>query len=284
MKINCTVYLIIFLTAAGLFCLSGCAAPGGSPAVLACDDVEAEAAICLPAGKPLSTVLPLKVCADGLDEHGNIIFADETLKLYLLSDSRIKAGSNGEISAAAAALIETLDISYQWGLGYISQLSGLEHFTALRVLKAQNQVIVKADLHKNKNLCELDLSGNYWLNQLELPQRSALLSLHLADCIALQSVDLSGAFKLISLDLSGCTGYTGPLNLEPLANLERLDLGQVPLASLDLYNNYALNYVNLKNMPLALNVKLSLRQEDRRQTGELEWYANDGFACLDIII
>ena len=80
-------------------------------------------------------------------------FSDENFRAYLLGQSY---GSDGVITSTEIAAIEDLDVSNK----QISNLKGIEHFTALTGLYCVKNQLTSLDVSKNTALTRLSCFNN----------------------------------------------------------------------------------------------------------------------------
>lgn len=214
--------------------------------------VAAVAALCL-----------APVCAwanDGTVAIDSANFPDDAFRKIVTARDKNKDGSLSETE------IEATTNLFCYGRG-ISDLTGIEHFTALKSLDVSHNDLSRLDLSKNTQLISLYCDNNQ-LKQLDISALSRLTDLYCSDN-QLQSLDASKNLlleslccqrnsltklavsglgqltwlecysnQLSSIDLSGCTALTD------------LSLGRNPLASLDLSDLTALNSLNCNGAQL----------------------------------
>lgn len=136
---------------------------------------------------------------------------DANFKAYLLANTAINTNSDAEIQCAEAAAYNSyIDCSYL----SISDLTGIEAFTALTTLNCGGNSLTSLDLSANTALtflgCEendlttLDVSSNTALLDLNCHTNS-LTSLTLGNLANLQVLQCSYN-SLTALDISGCSG------------------------------------------------------------------------------
>ena len=152
---------------------------------------------------------------------------------------------------------------------YISDLTGIEHFTALEELNCSSNQLTELDVSKNTKLtylsCELneemtrlDVSGCAALKELYC-FRNPLTTLDVSDCAALETLNCSYN-QLTELDVSYCTAL-GTLDcsdnqLTELDVLRHTELGSLvcsnnQLTTLDVSDCAALETLNCSNNQLA---------------------------------
>jgi Leucine-rich repeat (LRR) protein len=133
----------------------------------------------------------------------------------------------------------------------ITNLTGIEDFSALKSLKCSSNKLTSLDLSKNTALTTLDCYGNYNLSSINLTKNINLLTLDLFGT-KLTSIDLSANINLDALSLS--SGSLVNLDITKNVNLTNLNVtpgGYTPglagtgtLTSLDVSKNVKLKTLN----------------------------------------
>lgn len=171
-------------------------------------------------------------------------FPDETFRAYV----KRFAGDDDVLSPAEIAKVTEINVSSR----YISDLTGIEHFTALKTLICYNNDLTSLDVSGCAALSYLDCKGNS-LAALDVSKNAALETLN-CGANPLTVLDVSGCAKLkklscldtslTALDVSGC------------ANLEELDCSSnTSLTALDASGCTALLYLDCRSSRLtSLNV------------------------------
>lgn len=137
----------------------------------------------------------------------NVTIPDPNFKAFLVSNPWINSNFDAEIQVAeAAAYSDPIDCSYY----SISDLTGIEAFTAITSLSCEGNQLTTLDLSQNVSLTELfcrfnqlasiDISQNISLIDLEC-DNNLLTSLDVSQNIALTSL-VCGDNQLTSLDVS----------------------------------------------------------------------------------
>ena len=133
-------------------------------------------------------------------------FPDENFRNYLLSQSY---GEDYVLTDNEIANIVSINVPNK----NISNLKGIENFTALIFLNCSNNLLESIDVSKNVALMDLYCSGNN-IKSLDLSNNKDLMQL---ECYndGLTALNISGCTKLVtlycysnqlgSLDVSGCT-------------------------------------------------------------------------------
>ena len=173
------------------------------------------------------------------DESGNDIAIDEThfpdanFRNYLLSQSY---GKDGVLTEAEIKGITSIDVYYK----NISNLKGIEYFTALTRLYCSYNQLTALDVSKNTALTRLYCSYNQ-LMALDVSKNTALTTL------------LCFSNQLTALDVSKNTA------------LEYLDCSSNQLTALDVSKNTALTYLECRiNQLTALDVSKNIALTDLR--------------------
>ncbi|MBR5971446.1 MAG: leucine-rich repeat domain-containing protein, partial [Paludibacteraceae bacterium] len=157
-------------------------------------------------------------------------FPDEAFRDFV--SRKFDTDTDDELSSSEIANAKVMDLSWI----YVSDLKGIEYFTALTELDCSYSYLITLDVSKNVALEKLDCRGND-LTSLDLSSNTALTELYCSSNY-LTSLDLSSntaltelycySNDLTSLDLSSNTALT---NLSCSSN---------DLTSLDLSSNTAL--------------------------------------------
>ena len=210
-------------------------------------------------------------------------FPDFYFRRYLTGEDY---GADGVLTPEEIASIDDLWLTVE----YISDLTGIEYFTALKSLDVSQNGIKTLDLSKMQNLESLSCSDNS-LTTLILPTSGKLTSLGCSDnenletldlsaCTALTSLSCSGT-KLSSLDVSMCTELKSltcsgtkltSLSLTNNPNLKTLNCDNIGLTTLDVSKCTALDYLNcsknkLTQLDLSANTALrTLKCEENQLT------------------
>ena len=142
-------------------------------------------------------LLLLLICCKGLFNccgNDNVNIPDANFKAYLVGDSAINTNGDKEIQVReASAFNDTIRcISMN-----ISNLKGLEAFTALNYLNCSYNQLKSLDLSKNTTLTNLNCIDNQ-LTSLDVSKNTALTSLSCSDN-QLKSLDLSKNTALTEL-------------------------------------------------------------------------------------
>ncbi|TVZ52464.1 LamG-like jellyroll fold domain-containing protein [Dokdonia sp. Hel_I_53] len=189
---------------------------------------------------------------------------DANFKAALIGDTAINTNGDAEIQCDEASLFTgTIDVSNQ----NIFDLTGIEAFTNLTQLFAEDNGLSSIDLQNNTELLTISFLGNN-LTSLDVTNLIKLESLTAGEN-GISSIDLSQNIKLETLDLS--FNNLNTIDVSNNINLEVINLGQNSLStinttnlsmlrittlnsnqftSIDFSNNPALTSVNLINNQL----------------------------------
>jgi hypothetical protein len=151
-------------------------------------------------------------------------FPDFYFRRYLLDQD---FGTDGVLTQQKIAEVTELWLIFEW----ISDLTGIEHFTALQELSVYNNSIKTLDLSKNTALESLDCSDNI-ISTLILPDNGKLAYL---DCGENKLTSLTIPAGLQTLSCATNPDLTS-LDLSAGASLKSLDCSECALTSLILPN------------------------------------------------
>ena len=179
-------------------------------------------------------------------------FPDENFRNWLLEQNY---GEDGVLTAEEIPSVEKIDVSNK----FISDLTGIEYFTSLKMLYCSSNDLTSLDVSKNTALTELDCSWNL-LTSLDVSKNTALTKLNCYNN-KLTLLDLSKNTALTSLDCN--TNVLTSLDLSKNTALTSLNCHSNNLTSLDLSKNTALTvlycyYNNLTSLDLSKNTALTL--------------------------
>ena len=130
-------------------------------------------------------ILPMIGCGQ------NINIPDANFKAVLVKNPSINTNGDTEIQVSEAAAYTAFINCTYWG---ISDLTGIEYFTALADLDCSNNKLTTLDVSNNIALTYLSCNGNQ-LTTLDVSNNTALESLY-CDNNNLTSLDVSGATRL----------------------------------------------------------------------------------------
>ena len=240
-----------------------------------------------------TTLLFLSVFLSATLFGQNVNIPDANFKAYLIGNSEINTNGDTEIQVTEATVFTgVIDCI---GLG-ISDLTGIEAFTALTYLGCFSNQLESLDVSNNtalevldcdyNQLTSLDVSNNTALEALGC-QNNQLTSLDVSNNTALE-VLYCGSNQLTSLDVSSNTALT------------LLDCQNNQLTSLDLSNNTALevlycNYNELTSLDVSNNTALTelycvdnqlecLNVKNGNNTAFFNFYAfeNPNLTCIEV--
>ena len=178
-------------------------------------------------------------------------FPDENFRNWLLEQNY---GEDGVLTAEEIPSVEKIDVSNK----FISDLTGIEYFTSLKMLYCSSNDLTSLDVSKNTALTELDCSWNL-LTSLDVSKNTALTSLNCSSN-QLTSLDVSKNTALTSLNCS--SNQLTSLDLSNNTALTELNCHSNKLTSLDLSKNTTLTvlycyYNNLTSLDLSKNTALT---------------------------
>ena len=184
-----------------------------------------------------------------------INFPDSMFRTFI--QTSLDINHDGVLSEEEIAATVTIDCTYR----PIQDLTGIEHFTAMKTLRCHNTHLISLDVSKNAALEELDCS--------ETP----LTSLNVSKNVNLRSLACMRT-KLSSLDVSHN------------ANLKSLNTEQTPLGTLDVTKNTALEFLNcygnnLTTIDVSENTALVTLYCGSNQLTEIDVTGNTALQHLD---
>lgn len=188
----------------------------------------------------------------------DVFIPDANFKTYLLGEPAINTNGDNEIQCSeASSFTGTMDCQAL----SISDLTGIEEFTAMTYLICMANQLTSLDLSSNTALANLDCAGNQ-LTSLQLPSGSNLQFLNCSNN-NLSELDITQNSAVVTLycfnnqltsldvttntDLSIIEAYDNQitaLNVSPLLSLEALGIDNNQLTSLDVTANPALQTLN----------------------------------------
>ena len=222
-------------------------------------------------------------------------FPDEKFRNWILAQ---KYGEDGALTAEEIAAVTEINVSNK----SISDLTGIEYFTALTSLNCEGNPLTSLDVSKNTALTLFDCSNNQ-LTSLDVSKNTALTeldcsynqltSLDVSNNTALTSLNCDGN-QLTSLDVSKNTALTlldcswnqiTSLDVSKNTALTKLDCSYNKLTLLDLSNNTALTLLNcdgnkLTSLDLSKNTALTLLYCSWNQLTSLDVSKNTALTLL----
>lgn len=205
-----------------------------------------------------------------IDEIVNI--PDANFKNYLINNSLINTNADSEIQCSeASAYSSTIDVSNL----NISDLTGIEAFTAITTLYCWNNNLTSLDVSANTALTAL----NCYTNQLTSIDLSSNTALYGFSCYnnQLTSLDISANTALTDLDCNG--NLLTSLDLSSNINLSYLECGNNQISNLDFSTNSALSILSCFNNQLTnltLNNNFALMTLDCSSNQLLNLKINNG--------
>ena len=175
----------------------------------------------------------------------NVNIPDANFKAYLVGNSAINTNSDTEIQVSEATAF-TGTISFNNNNSSISDLTGIEAFTALTFLYCSNNSLTTLDVSNNTNLTLLDCSSNS-LTTLDVSNNTALTNLNFINN-SLTTLDVSNNTDLTILFCSSNSLTT--LDVSNNTALTNLGCGNNSLTTLDVSNNTALTNLGCGNNSL----------------------------------
>ncbi len=151
---------------------------------------------------------------------------------------------SGDISYQEAAVVNNLQMAGQG----ISDLTGIEAFTALTTLNVNNNSITSIDVSYNTALTTLSAMANN-ITSVDLSNNTALESLTL-NINPLGELDISNQPDLLNLNCRSCQLSTLDISANPA--LEVLVINSNNFSSIDLSNNGDLKTLNIQNNNLSI--------------------------------
>lgn len=174
-------------------------------------------------------------------------------------------GKNGIVALAAVTNVTSIDLSHSG----ITDLSGIEYFTALEKLICKQNLISTIDLSKNTALTFLDCSGNP-LTALNVSKNILLAELYCDGAVAVTTkatATKGSSSQLTALDLSN----------NPL--LTQLNCANNQLLSLDLSKNTLLTAINCSNNKL---YNLNLNNGNNTNMLTVNFKSNASLPCIKV--
>ncbi len=192
------------------------------------------------------------------DIDGIASFSDTYCRYTTIPDANFEASlealgfddisGDGQVPTVLIEVVTSLNINNK----SITDITGIEDFTALEVLKCSENTLGTLDVSNNINLEELEANACS-LTSINLNHVSLLKKLS-ADSNLLTTIDISNNLALESLTLYG--NQISTIDVKNNTALKVFDLFQNKLVILDLTNNIALEKVFVENNELvSLNIK-----------------------------
>ncbi|QSE99254.1 T9SS type A sorting domain-containing protein [Fulvivirga lutea] len=214
---------------------------------------------------------------------------DANFKSYLVGNTSINTNGDGEIQCdEASSFSGSIIVSFQ----SITDLTGIEAFTALNMLACENNQLTSLNVSQNANLTFLSCGSNQ-LTSLNVSQNAnltflscgsnQLTSLDITQNTALESLDVSFN-QFTSLDVSHNTGLTylrsrnnqlTTLDVSQNTDLIELYCNNNQLTQLNIANGNNTNFVNFY---ATNNPNLTCIQVDDASYSSSNWPEKDSWA------
>ena len=230
--------------------------------------------------------MEVTVTITSLEEVSGVIlndtnFPDDTFRAYISNLTGVPEG--GRLSEEMLTSVTSIDVSGSSSAnGGITNLKGVEYFTALTTLKCAYNLLTSLDVSQNTALTRLECNSNQ-LTSLDVSQNAALTTLA-CDENQLPSLDVSQNPALTELRCS----YNLLSSLEVSQNTALTELGcdRNQLSSLDLSQNTALTKLycsdnQLTSLDLSQNTALTTLSCGDNQLWDLDLSQNTALAELD---
>jgi Leucine-rich repeat (LRR) protein len=174
----------------------------------------------------------------------NVNIPDATFKAFLVGNTAINTNGDTEIQVSEAAAYASVIVCHSMG---ISDLTGIEAFTALTELWCDDNPITSLDVSSNTALTFLRCNDCSLYSSLDVSNNTALTELRCNDN-NLTSLDVSNNTALISLNCD--ENQLTSLDVSGATALASLSCGDNQLTSLDVSNNTALYQLACDNNQL----------------------------------
>lgn len=195
--------------------------------------------VALALGVVVAVPQPAWAATDGVEINAEN-FPDETFRSYV--NKNFNTNGDDVLSSTELAAVTEINV-YEKD---ISDLTGIEHFTALTSLDCTYNLLTSLDVSKNVLLTDLSCYNNQ-LTSLDVSKNVALTYLNCCDNL-LTSLDVSKNTSLVYLNC----GYNplNSLNVSNNSSLEDLMCYDCNLASLDVSHNASLETLTCYNNQL----------------------------------
>ena len=203
-------------------------------------------------------------------------FPDENFRNWLFLQSY---GKNGLITEDELKVITTIDI---WSNQKISNLKGIEYFTALTQLNCSYHLLTSLDVSQNTALTELRCTSNQ-LTTLDISKNTALKVLW-CNGNQLTNLDVSKNAELTDLYCDG--NLLADLDVSTNHNLSILSCDNNSLTTLDLSGNTVLKSLyctnnQLENLDISSNTVLESLNCSNNQLKNLDISGNTALRSLN---
>ena len=177
---------------------------------------------------------------------------------------------DGQVPTSLIEVVTDLNVSNDG----ITDLTGIEDFTALVDLRCHLNNLTTLDISNNANLEQLRCYDNP-ITSLDVSSNAQLSFLNVRDC-SLTSLDVTNNTLLTGLKFFGTTITTIDLSQNIL--LEELDCKSTSLVSLDLSNNTALtSLIAYSNASLS---DLNVKNGNNTNVTTFETYSSPNLSCI----
>ena len=206
-----------------------------------------------------------------------IHFPDEKFRAYIAEEKDLN--QNGSLSVDEIKAVKDMDVSFS----DISDLKGIEFFSALEELNCSNNKLTSLDISRNQKLKTLYCVFNE-LTAIDVSKNKELASLSCSSN-KLTALDVSKNAGLKELQCDNNMLKTLDVSKNP--ELERLDCGSCGLTALDVGNNLPLYFLDcsdndLKALDVSKNAALSTLSCNNTDLMVLDVSSNkklQGLAC-----
>lgn len=178
----------------------------------------------------------------------------------------IQTEKNGSVLLANITNVTSIDVSNSG----ITNLSGVEYFTALQTLICNGNSLTTINLSNNTALKYLDCSNN------------PLTTLDVSKNILLQELYFDGVVTIINKSIAGKTTAAAQLTVLDLSNnlfLTKLSCSNNQIISLDLSNNSLLTDVNCSNNSLQ---NLNINNGNNTNMVNVNFKNNSSLSCIKV--
>ncbi|MBP5654191.1 MAG: S-layer homology domain-containing protein [Clostridiales bacterium] len=154
-------------------------------------------------------------------------FPDENFRNCILAQDY---GADGILTESEIAAVTKIEVKEK----EITDIKGIEYFTALQELDCSKNKLTKFDISKNTALTYLDCSGNFDLASLDVSKNTALTILFCQNN-SLTELDVTKNTALKYLSFGG--GLVASIDVSKNPELVELDCGWSKLTSIDVTHN-----------------------------------------------
>lgn len=168
----------------------------------------------------------------------NVNIPDANFKAYLVGNASINTNADTEIQVAEASSFAGMIICENLS---ITDLTGIEAFTSLTILRCGGNGLTSLDISANTSLAgTFRCDNNNQLSSLILPNAPSLTEIYCGNC-NISSVDIS-VVPNITLFHAVDNNFSS-LNVSANTALVNLNFGYAPLTSIDLTGLNTLDYI-----------------------------------------